>query len=149
MNSDEAEVCHECGTKFSVWKEPDQLPFQDRNEPKFSDPLSASVKLRFFLGAWGFVILVCLVTNPQSILAAPFFPVGLIACLPNGEDKAIAGWMNGAWIIGWVIYALLSVTMFQVKKRGLFFLIFGIFCILLLLNISGCNRVMNAASQIH
>jgi hypothetical protein len=149
MNSDEAEVCYECGTKFPVWKKPDPLPLQEQNEPKFIDPLPASTKWRYILGAWAFVILVCLITNPQSLLAAPFFPIGLIACLPNGEDKAIAAWMKGAWIIGWVVYALLSVIMFQVKKRGFFFPVFGIFCILLSLNISGCNRVMNAASQIH
>jgi hypothetical protein len=149
MNSDEAEACHECGTKFPVWKEPDPLPPQDQNEPKFSDPLSASIKLRFLLGAWGFVILICLATNPQSILAAPFFPIGLIACLPNGEEKAIAGWMRGAWIIGWVVYALLFIAMFQIKKRGVFFLVFIIFCILLLLNISGCQRIAEAASGIH
>ena len=149
MNGDEAEVCHECGTAFPVRKKPNQLSSQNQNEPKLSDSLSTAKKWYFFAGAWGFVILVCLITNPQSILAAPFFPLGLIACLPNGEDKAIAGWMKGTWITGWVVYAVLSVAMFQVKRRGLFFVIFVIFCILLLLNISGCNRVMTAASEIH
>lgn len=149
MSSDEAEACHECGTKFPVYTEPNSLPSQDQNQLKFSAPLSTAIKWRYLLGACSFVILICLATNPQSILAAPFFPIGLIACLPNGEEKAIAGWMRGAWIIGWVVYALLFIAMFQVKKRGVFFLIFIIFCILLLLNISGCQRITEAASGIH
>jgi len=116
---------------------------------KFDYPMSARDKWRLWLGAWGLVAVATLVINPSSILATPFFPIGLLVWLPNGESKAIIGWMIGAWVIGWIFYGLLSVIMFKAKKSGVFFILFAIFFALLILNVVGCQRVMHAASGIH
>jgi hypothetical protein len=140
-NGDDAENCRECGAKLSP-------PSSYTN---FSDPISISAKWVFWLAAWGIVIVasVAVTGTPRCILATPMFPIGLLFWLPNGENKAIEGWMTGAWAIGWLFYLLLAVVIFRIKKSGIFFIIYLIFCILLVFNVVGCQRVIQAASGIH
>ena len=97
-NNDEAGHCQSCGTKFEVGE-------ANQDSPKFDDPMPMPDKWRFWLGAWGLVVVATLVTNPASILAVPFFPIGLLDWLPHGDERAIEGWMVGAWVIGWIFYA--------------------------------------------
>jgi hypothetical protein len=138
-NDDDAECCKECGAKL--------LP----RSANSNDSISTSTKWCFWLGAWGIVILasIAVTGTPRCILATPMFPIGLLFWLPNGENKAIEGWMTGAWVIGWLFYFLLSVVMFRIKKSGIFFIIYFIFCILLVFNVVGCQRVIQVASGIH
>jgi hypothetical protein len=138
-NGGEAEQCEGCGTKFEG----------ERGSPKFGDPMPMPHKWQFWLGAWCLVAIATLVIHPAYILAVPFFPVGLLDWLPHGEEKAIEGWMIGAWVVGWMIYVFLSMAMFAAKRTGIFFIIYVIFCVLLVLNVVGCQRVMQAASGIH
>ena len=145
-NDDDAERCRNCGTKIEVRNPNDPAKHDDL---KFDDPMPARDKWRLWLGAWGLVAVATLVINPSYILAAPFFPIGLLVWLPNGEQKAITGWMIGGWVIGWIFYGLLSVIMFKTKRSGVFFILFAIFFALLVLNVVGCQRVMHAASEIH
>lgn len=144
-NDDNAERCRKCWTKIEPLgkSEPQDAPTQ------FNDPMSYSDKWRYWLGTWFLVILANLVINPSSILTAPFFPIGLLVWLPKGEEKAVTGWMTGAWMTGWILYLSLSVIMFKTKKSGVFFILFAIFFALLVLNVVGCQRVMSAASEIH
>jgi hypothetical protein len=134
-NQNATPYCQECGMKFEAGNLVDE-------------PISTSEKRRFWFGAWGIVILITLVMNPASIITAPLFPVGLFALFPNGDDKAIVAWGTGSFIIGWVFYILLSIIMFITKKKGVFFLLYIIFCILLALNISGCQRILKDMSHI-
>lgn len=138
-NKDDAEQCEGCGTKFEM----------EQSSPKFGDPMPRAHKWQLWLGAWCLVAIATLVMHPAHIVAVPFFPLGLLDWLPHGEQTAIEGWMIGAWSIGWMLYAFLSVAMFAAKRTGVFFIIYVIFCVLLLLNVVGCQRVMEAASQIH
>jgi hypothetical protein len=134
-NQDEITCCQECGKKTETGN------FEDKS-------ISISVKRSFWFGAWGMVILATLATNPASIVTAPLFPVGLFALFPNGDNKAIVAWGTGGFVIGWVFYTLLSIVMFITKKRGIFFLLYIIFCILLALNIAGCQRILKGVSNI-
>jgi ribosomal protein L40E len=143
-NDDNAERCRQCGTKIEALKQT-----ESQRDLKFNDPMTSSDKWRLWLGAWFLVVLAALIINPSSILATPFFPIGLLVWLPKGEETAIAGWMMGAWVIGWIFYLLFSVIMFKTKKAGPFFIMFSMFCILLILNVVGCQRVMQTASEIH
>src|ERR1700679_167648 len=77
---------------------------QEENESKSDNQNSPYIKFCFLLAAWGFVLIRCLLWNPTSILDTPFFPIGLVAWLPNGEEKAIFVWFLGGWIVGWAIY---------------------------------------------
>jgi len=91
VNNDEAGHCQSCGAKFEIGK-------ANQDSPKFDDPMPTPHKWRFWLGAWYLVAVATLVTNPAYILAVPFFPIGLLDWLPHGEERAIEGWMIGAWV---------------------------------------------------
>lgn len=106
------------------------------------------MKLGYWLAAWGATILIAFLINPQSIRTAIFFPIGLLALLPNGEHMAIFAGIVGGWIVGWIFYIVLSVVLFCAKKSNHFFLIYIIFCILLALNVAGCQEVSQAVSKI-
>jgi len=87
--------------------------------------------------------------HPASLLSAPLFPVGLLIWLPNGEDKAVTGLMIGAWMIGWLFYLILTIFVFAAKRMSVFIIVYVIFCLSLILNIVGCEKTMEAVSQIH
>jgi hypothetical protein len=145
-NPDEATECSECGTPVKQGGE--ALPAQDFRE-WFNRPASARLKCYLWYATWGGVILVTLAIKPASILTAPCFPVGLLALLPNGDSKAILAAMTVIPIlVGWALYVLLSVLMARTRRRGSFLLLYLAFCLLLALNLVGCQRALEAASQI-
>ena len=100
--------------------------------------------------AWGVVFIVTLITNPASILAAPFLPLGLLAVCPGGETAAIKAWMFGIGtsILGWMFYAVLSAGM-ALAKRATFMAMYIILCIALALNLVGCHKMLTEAQAIH
>ncbi len=137
-NNDEAAQCAGCGMKLEA-----------ERSPKFGDPMPRAHKWQLWLGAWSLAAVAMLVIHPAYLLAVPFFPVGLLDWLPHGEEKTIKGWMIGAWAVGWMLYVFLSAAMFTSKRTGIFFIIYVIFCVLLALNVIGCQHVMQSASGIH
>lgn len=112
-----------------------------------NEPLSGKAKLGYWCAAWIGVALVTLLINPSAIAAVPFFPAGLLGLLGNGEE-GIIGFMTGAWVLGWVLYVVLTVSMVRTKTRDAFFSTYVVFCILLVLNVAGCQRLSTVASGI-
>lgn len=149
VNNEDTHVCEGCGAKLPESNELEPLSSPTQHESISGYRLPSVIKWCFFLAAWGFVLTRCLVWNPQSILATPFFPIGLAAWLPNGEEKAIFVWFVGGWIIGWAIYAFLSFLIFKIKNVAFFFFIYVLFFLLLMLNVAGCKRIMEVVSGIH
>ena len=145
-NEDNAERCRECGkNKF----EPLNSLAPVNNQTESDEGISPRYRSILWWGGWGAVTVFFAVTNPPSLAAFYAFPLGLMAWLPGGTANAIMAFMFGGWMIGWSIYLLIAVALSNIKKRGLFFLIYGVFCVLLILNVVGCQRVMEAASGIH
>jgi hypothetical protein len=66
------------------------------------------------------------------------FPAGLTAILTQNYSD-MTTWSN---IFGWLIYISMSVVAILVKDRQLFVLIYAFFVILLLMNITGCNLLI-------
>jgi hypothetical protein len=150
-NEEEARNCRECGAEFEIPKK--AIANEDQNISRFGgEPFSTRVKTFFWFAAWGGVVLIVLAINPAYFRAAFIFPMGLFALSPNGDGTGITPSIMalklGAFIIGWVLYAVLSVIMFKAKSRGIFIATYVIFCILLLLNIGGCHRVSESMSGI-
>ena len=142
---DEALECSECETSLTQRGE-----FQSGQDfaQWFNQPASTRLKCYLWYGAWAGVILVTLAIKPAYLLTAPCFPAGLLALLPSGDSSAIvAGMMVVPMVVGWALYALLSVVMHRTRKRGLF-LLDVVFCMLVALNLVGCQRASEAASQI-
>lgn len=122
---------------------------QDQNMPDSADQsLSRKAKLWFCLTAWGGVLLISLAINPAWILAAPIFPVGLLGLFTDGTELAAWTWMSGSFMLGWVLYAVLSAILFNTKSKRIFIIVYLILCSLLVLNVGGCQRVLREASQI-
>jgi hypothetical protein len=68
------------------------------------------------------VVLMTLAIKPADVLTAPWFPVGLIAVLPNGAELAVsAGMLVLPIVVGWAFYFLLYFLMRLARKRGVFF----------------------------
>lgn len=110
--------------------------------------LSTKAKCGYWFGAWAGVGILTLILSPSSIVAVPFFPAGLLGFFGH-EESGIIGFMTGAWVLGWVLYMVLTVSMVRAKKRDAFFRTYVVFCILLALNVAGCQRLTSAASGIH
>jgi hypothetical protein len=150
-NADEADSCCECGTAFSASAKGQAEPGMTQSEFSewFGQPVSWRVKVWSWYGAWGVVVLINLALNPGNLLAAPFFPLGLIALF--SIEMTITSWMLGApaIILGWIVYILLSAVMNRMKTKGAFFLIYLIFCVVLALNISGCQKAIESVKGIH
>jgi len=156
-NPDEAVRCQECGTAYYFEKQ-DEHPAELKPLEQlaslfefFGQPISERAKWGLYYAAWGGVILAALAMNPADVLTAPCFPIGLLAVLPNGEEKAITAWMFGPISIGigWAFYLLLSFLIGRTRKRAAFFAVYIVFCILLALNVVGCRRTLEAVSRIH
>ena len=112
--------------------------------------ISSRDKRQLWLGAWAVVAFVGMVPHPSQLLMAPFFPIGLLALLPGGDEKTITAWMQGfPCVLGWVVYALFSAMLFRIRKRDAFFLFYALFCIILALNMVGCKKAFEAAAGIH
>lgn len=120
-------------------------------EPPRSGYVPHRLKWGLYFGAWGAVILLTLVTNPAYLLGAASFPVGLIAMLPRGEERAIEVSMLGPAFVGfgWIVYSALSFVISLTKKMSVFSIAYALLCLLLLLNMAGCHKVLEAAAGIH
>jgi hypothetical protein len=148
-NYNDTKSCHACGAELGMLKEVELTSLKDRPASQADNKfISGPAKVGYWFAAWGCVLLIVLLTSPTYILAAPFFPIGLFALLPQGAEGGVKAWMTGSFIVGWAFYILLSIVMFKIKGRNLFFVIYVIFCGLLVLNLGGCYRTTEAASHI-
>jgi len=89
----------------------------------------------------------------SKLPAAPIFPVGLFTFVLT-EQQGIKFFMAGSFgvfpsLVGWVIYALLFICMWRTKRERTLFLLYAVFCVLLVLNIAGCNNLLKSAAEIH
>jgi hypothetical protein len=111
----------------------------------------SGVKWWLYFIAWGIGLFAATYDDPSHILAAPFFPIGLIALLPNGAQKAIiAAWLAAPAVaaVGWMLYAGVTVLIGRAKKGYAFLLVYALLCILLAFNVVGCHRTWEAAAGI-
>lgn len=130
--NDDFEVCHQCGITFEKWKD-------SKLEAK---SFSFLAKGCCWLAAWILVILAVLKIDPNYLRTALFFPIGFFALLPNSDNAVAIAFTTLGWSIGWVLYFALSVAMFLTKKKSVFIIIFTIFCVLLAINVVGCQHVL-------
>lgn len=94
-----------------------------------------SRRWKLWLIAWGVGLVAAGFPNPALIFYVWFFPSGLAKAF----DRPFPAYDIA---IGWLIYLLLTAFAFLSRPRVLYFTFFGIFCILLLLNAVGCQRML-------
>lgn len=123
-------------------------PLESKAEEKSSEEqISRFWKWGLWYGAW---IVVALLMNPVNLPAFIYFPLGLVALFPRGDEQAIVLAMH-SWprFVGWVIYLLFAVGISRTRKRTTFITIYSILCLVLVLNVVGCKKVLEALSGIH
>lgn len=111
--------------------------------------LSNWIKCGLYLAAWGAVVLISALKKPTALPLAVAFPFGIVGLLPS--DNAIMIIMlagPGVIICGWTIYFALTIGIFVTRRNALSYAIYILFCILLVLNLVGCDRLIEIASHI-
>ena len=76
--------------------------------------------------------------NPTLLLWVWLFPLGLFEI----AGRQFTG-LDSDYVIGWLFYALLTALALVSRPRFLYFIFYTVLCILLILNIVGCQQ-MNA-----
>ena len=145
-NPDDTALCSECGTAYHFEKQPTQAaPLKPSQED-----VSLRAKWGLYCIAWLAVVLAILAINPAYFFAAHYFPIGLVAMLPKGDQKAVMALSMGPIYvgIGWMFYAGLSLILSRTKRKSAFSLVYIFFCILLALNVAGCNKMLKALAKI-
>ena len=71
------------------------------------------------------------------------FPLGLFGLLPSRAVGYVIfpGAAGAAVVIGWMVYATFAMAVDRAKSTGRFFIIYFLFCLLLLLNLVGCKTI--------
>jgi hypothetical protein len=145
-NSDDTAFCQECGTAVANEKQ----SAKSSAVRLLLKPFPPRVKWGLYSAAWGAVILATLCRNPADLLAAPNFPIGLLEIL-MGEKAIIAASFGGLAALcgGWMIYLVVTLATSYAKRVWTFSPVYIVFCLLLALNVRGCNHMLETASQIH
>ena len=96
-----------------------------------------SYRWKLCLVAWVIGLVAAGFPNPALIMYLWFFPLGLLE---------VTGWRFGGqdseYVVGWFCYTLITVFALMARPRLLYFTLFGVLCILLLLNAAGCQHMM-------
>jgi hypothetical protein len=99
--------------------------------------------------AWGFVVLFTVSEHPEDLRETLAFPLGLCGLLPIRAAIGIAMLVAlPVVVIGWAIYLRLAMAMKKAKTAGHFSLLYFLFCVLLVLNVGGCRKLIATAAKI-
>ena len=93
-------------------------------------------KIQFLCAAWFIAAVASMIPDPNVIIFAGFFPLGLI------QFAAKSGW----WVplvAGWLFYFGLTILTYLQNHRARYFICYGILCAGLILNVVGCHVMHN------
>ena len=102
--------------------------------------LPFSRRWKFWLAAWFTGLIAAGFPHPALVFYLWLFPLGLLKMTGRltGNDSD--------YIVGWLLYALITVLALLSRPRVLYFTFYVVFCTLLLLNIVGCQQI-NAQTE--
>jgi hypothetical protein len=100
--------------------------------------LSLGRKFAFFLLAW---IATAILMFPVSLYNPVLFPIGLVPMVGASEEQVRHSWVLK---VGWLLYAGLMAGACISRRKRTYFIIYAIFCLLLIVNIIGCRAMAGA-----
>lgn len=100
--------------------------------------LSLGRKCAFFLLAW---VVTAVLMFPVTLYDSTLFPSGLWPMIGAGEEEVRHSWILKA---GWLLYAGLLVGACVSRRKRTYFVIYAVFCVLLIVNIVGCRAMAGA-----
>jgi amino acid transporter len=98
--------------------------------------LSFRFKWGFWYGAWA-VTALCLL---PGVLFFPAFPAGLFEFFGVKQNAQSNSHLQ--FFIGWLPYVVLTIGAYLTKRKSTYFIIYAVFCILLVMNVIGCRAVL-------
>ena len=105
---------------------------------KSSELISLRRRIGLWITAWIIATVACAVPRPVILIFTGVFPAGLLYFL-----LPACAWSNdttiGLLVFGWLLYAGLTVAGLSQKRASKYFQLYLILCVLLLLNVVGCQ----------
>ena len=93
---------------------------------------------KLLLWAWAIAGLATVLIEIPLLVFFPFFPLGLFSLL-HGQEVAPGYLAMGC---GWLIYIIITDAALLANKRFVYFGIYGVLCLLLILNVAGCHQIL-------
>jgi hypothetical protein len=120
---------------------PGMAEFGVRRQDYMDDPsfIPVQERRRLLYYAWGIAAFATVLVEIPLLICFPMFPFGLTKMLGLREG-GIADTVGG--IVGWVVYLIVTITLLRTQKRQRYFMIYGILCLILALNVVGCHRML-------
>jgi hypothetical protein len=148
-NADEADYCYECGTAFHPEKEIERC---ERTASLFGfigRPISPWIKWGLYVIVWSVVALATITKKNANFLAIFAFPLGLLSIMPI-KVALMTAWFAGLVVAiwGWIFYSLLTVAIARAKRVSVFSLLYILLCVLLAVNVTGCQKLLQTAAGI-
>ncbi len=118
------------------------MPSSDPNDENAGEPrpgeIPGDTRIWFWCVAWVFAALVLVIPDPICALFFLGFPAGVFRIfLPPSEDL-------GRYVMpGWLFYGGFTYFALSQKRRLCFLVAYAILCVFLILNVVGCNIMLN------
>ena len=96
-------------------------------------------RCRFLMWAWGIAAFATVLVEIPLLLFFPWFPLGLVCLFYNKDND---GHSHLFMAVGWFFYTFITVSAMMTKRRQFYFLIYGLLCLLLILNVIGCHQIL-------
>jgi hypothetical protein len=103
-------------------------------------PFENRCKLLFY--AWCIAALATVLIEIPLLLYFVFFPLGLLHILIG--DKIGGSLYDFPYVCVCLLYFGMSAGVLAVKRRPVFFAIYGFLCVVLALNVVGCHQMLRA-----
>jgi hypothetical protein len=109
--------------------------------PEEPPKISLRWRITLLVAVWVITTIATVEGGIALLLYAWMFPSGLLALfVPKDWDPPISEVV--ILIMGWALYVGLTVFTALQKRRTCYFIIFGILCVLLALNVAGCHVML-------
>ncbi len=112
--------------------------------------LPASTRFRFLLpaGAWALALLATAIPDFRVVVWTHLFPFGVVFFFVRVLDCNLPMAIGLISTLGWLLYMVLTGSILLTRKRTKYWLLYGLLCVLLMLNIVGCHMVPPPGSNL-
>ena len=103
----------------------------------------STLSFRLKWGLWyGAYLVAGLCISPGLIVFFWFLPAGLIEVFSPGSFKGgTTDHTSRLLVLGWLPYVALTLAAYLTHRRNRFFIIYAVFCALLVFNVVGCRSM--------
>jgi hypothetical protein len=122
-------------------------PLLDKLIMEDSDTISPQSRRQLWITTWLVAGIATIIPNllvtPIALLFAWLFPLGLFRLIFSPDNRLDSNWGWFELIGGWLFYGYLTVFAISQNRKNRFFVAYTILCIFLILNVVGCNKMLN------